>query len=140
MLALNVLLRSALGQHPVDTSLILNRTITGISMDDKTVRLDFDTGKRLEISDKGQTCCESRYLTTDDDLEYHVGAVFLGAEVADGSCTDYEYETHEIQFLNLKTSRGVVTIETHNEHNGYYGGFFICPQVVDIPEEETTND
>ena len=43
---------------------------------------------------------------------------------------DDEYgNVHEVQFLVVTTSKGAFTIETHNEHNGYYGGFFIEAEV-----------
>ena len=51
-----------------------------------------------------------------------------------GQCTDGvqtmlkaedEYEVHEVQFLKIRTSNGDITFETHNIHNGYYGGFYI---------------
>ena len=41
------------------------------------------------------------------------------------SDVEEEYETHEVQFLEIKTSKGIFTMSTHNEHNGYYGGFAI---------------
>ena len=34
-------------------------------------------------------------------------------------------EIHEIQFLDVKTSKGVFQISNHNVHNGYYGGFWV---------------
>ena len=33
---------------------------------------------------------------------------------------------HEVQFLALVTSKGEVVFSSHNEHNGYYGGFSIA--------------
>lgn len=65
-------------------------------------------------------------MTTDDALEDFVGADFLGAEVREGGETDDdEYGVHEVEFLVVKTSLGDFTVETHNEHNGYYGGFWM---------------
>jgi hypothetical protein len=32
--------------------------------------------------------------------------------------------------LNVHTSLGVITVETHNEHNGYYSGFYIRLRTV----------
>jgi len=68
-----------------------------------------------------------RYMNCDDDLSAFVGATFLGAEVHNVKCReipcDYDDIVHEIGFLVVSTSLGEFTVETHNEHNGYYGGF-----------------
>jgi len=80
----------------------------------------------LIIRDDGRSCCESRYMTTDDDLNSFVGATFTGVELRDGPEMTTEYgEPHEQQFLLVNTSLGTFTVVTHNEHNGYYGGFYI---------------
>lgn len=75
-------------------------------------------------------CCESRYTSTDDDLPQFSGAIFLGDEVRDAPNVDCEYEEHEVQFYILKTDRGNITFQNHNEHNGYYGGFSLKSQVT----------
>jgi hypothetical protein len=65
-------------------------------------------------------------MMTDDTLLDFVGAELVSFEIADGGNTEGEYgDVHEIQFLKVTTSLGVFTCETHNEHNGYYGGFWI---------------
>lgn len=65
-------------------------------------------------------------MTSDDELSYFLGAQLLDAEIKE---TPDEEETgkdpHDVQFLEIKTSSGSFTIASHNEHNGYYGGFFI---------------
>lgn len=90
----------------------------------------FEDGTRLCLWDDGQSCCERRYMTTDDDLPSYVGSTFLDAELREGPETQDEYgETHEVQFLTVKTSGGNVVLSNHNEHNGYYGGFSIMSEV-----------
>jgi hypothetical protein len=84
--------------------------------------LDCDT---LKISDDGQSCCERRYMTTDDNLQDYVGATFLGIELKEAPDIEDEYGEHEVLFLEIKTSKGCFTMATHNEHNGYYSGFSI---------------
>jgi hypothetical protein len=37
---------------------------------------------------------------------------------------------NEVQFLRIHAEDETVVFETHNEHNGYYGGFWI--QVKEI--------
>ena len=34
-------------------------------------------------------------------------------------------EVHETRFVEIVTTKGSVTLTTHNEHNGYYGGFVL---------------
>ena len=86
--------------------------------------LTFDD-HQLVLFDDGQSCCEYRYMHTDDDLVAFVGAEFTGAEVRDGPMRNDGGDDHEIQFLLINTSLGTFTVETHNVHNGYYGGFCV---------------
>ena len=88
--------------------------------------IDFVDGTGIVLFDDGRSCCESRYVHTDDDLAAFAGAVFNGCEIREApNLTDDDSGVHEVQFLLVHTSLGVVTIETHNEHNGYYGGFYL---------------
>lgn len=91
-----------------------------------TLRLFFTDGTGLAIEDDGQSCCESRYMTCDDDLTTYGGDVLVSIEVGDADDIPAEYDDcHEVQFLIVKTDRGVINCATHVEHNGYYGGFSI---------------
>lgn len=104
----------------------LNKEIAMLVLKDNKLRFTFTDGSRMSLFDDGQSCCETRYMTTDDDLAGFVGAVLLDAEVANApDVASSSEEEHEVAFLKVKTSRGVFTVETHNEHNGYYGGFSI---------------
>ncbi|MCP4540647.1 MAG: hypothetical protein GY832_26210 [Chloroflexi bacterium] len=91
----------------------------------------FTDGTAIKLFDAGRSCCESRYMHTDDNLKSFVGATLLTAEVRDGpDMEDQYYGEHECQFLVVATSKGVFTVETHNKQNGYYGGFAIrCAEV-----------
>lgn len=110
---------------------IINKEISEIALNvDHTdegggVYLKMADGTRAKLFDAGQSCCESRYMATDDDLLYHVGAILLNAETRDAPNEPDEYGEHEVQFLLITTSRGVITVKSHNEHNGYYGGFAV---------------
>ena len=92
---------------------------------DGAIYLGLANGKRLKIWDNGRSCCESRYITTDDDIHFLVGGklkeikVRSVQEIDDGDGGEY----HEMAFLEISTEKGSVTFVTHNEHNGYYGGF-----------------
>lgn len=77
----------------------------------------------LIIYDNGQSCCERRYITCDDELDSYVGAKIVGLEAVCGPDVDAEYDVHEQMFVKLETTSGTITLTTHNEHNGYYGGF-----------------
>lgn len=90
--------------------------------------LRFTDGTGVALCDMGRRCCESRYLRTDDDLAYYVGAELRDAQVLDAPNVEDEadrYGAHEVSFLHVETDRGTFTVSAHNEHNGYYGGFSI---------------
>ena len=103
----------------------VNKTISALELKDDELHFTFSDGTKIKLFDDGQSCCEHRYMTTDDDLSYYVGAVLMDAEVAEAPNQPDIYGDHEVQFLKVKTSKGVFTMESHNEHNGYYGGFLI---------------
>lgn len=95
-----------------------------VDEDNNLLRIQFDNGDILRIYDDGQSCCESRWIHTDDDLAYHVGAQLLNAELVDGPDPDQAgHEVLDVQFLQITTSKGVFTVVNYNSHNGYYGGF-----------------
>jgi hypothetical protein len=110
----------------------LGKKITEASIDndgnggDGLLRLGFEDGSTISIFDNGRSCCESRYMTCDDDLVSIVGGRLLKIETKEApeQRTDWGYP-HEIEFLQVQTDAGAVTLSTHNEHNGYYGGFNI---------------
>lgn len=92
--------------------------------DEENLVLEFEDGTRLTITDDGQSCCENRFMTSDDDFADIIGAELIDFELLDGpEVDDNKYDIEEVQFLHVKTSKGTVTIENHNQHNGYYGGF-----------------
>ena len=37
--------------------------------------------------------------------------------------SDCSFMDHDVVFVDIRTDKAFVTIATHNEHNGYYGGF-----------------
>jgi len=102
-------------------------------INDDMVVIRFTDGSEITLSDEGQQCCETRYITCDDDL----GATLRGGQLvaidtdAGGSSeadveadeTNVWAESHDVQFVKVQTTKGGFTLCTHNEHNGYYGGF-----------------
>jgi len=100
--------------------------ITLISMncsDDLTIC--FESG--IEIFIRAQNCCENRYMHCEDegDFDFHKGAFLRFVQIVDGEDEESSYG-HETKFCNILTSKGVIQLVCHSEHNGYYGG--ICVQ------------
>ncbi len=105
----------------------IGKTIASVTVDGDRLVIAFDSKDSLSLFDSGQSCCENRYLTCGDldNAEYYKGATLVGIELRDAPAAENEYDIHEVQFLLVTTSKGVITAETHNEHNGYYGGFAV---------------
>lgn len=112
--------RSALGKRIAEVSL----------GQDDALHFVMEDGFKFKIFDDGQSCCEHRYMTTDDDIQSYVGSTFKGAEIksAPSIVEEDSYEEHDVEFLEIQTDRGVFTMANHNEHNGYYGGFSVNAQ------------
>ena len=108
----------------------IGKEIASVSLgDDDALHFVFSDGVKVMVFDDGQSCCEARYMRTDDCLVDFVGSKFLGLEIKDAPDVEPDYpheDVHEVQFLEIKTSKGCFTMSSHNEHNGYYGGFWIC--------------
>ena len=107
----------------------VGKTIESASLVENVLRIKLGDGSTLSLRDDGQSCCEARYMRTDDDLAYYAGSTLLDFELADAPSVKAEYEEHDVQFLHVKTSKGSFTMSNHVEHNGYYGGFLIVASV-----------
>jgi len=106
----------------------LNKIIIKVELkkEENILSFIFEDNTILNIIDGGQSCCEYRYMDTDDNLSEYSGAKLLDFELKDAPNQEIEYgDCHEIQFLDVKTDKGIFQISNHNEHNGYYGGFLI---------------
>lgn len=93
---------------------------------DEALVLKLESGDTLYVYDDAQCCCESRYMSCDDDVTSLVGAQLAGIEARemdDAPEEEGRYGDHERQCVIVQTTRGFITLVTHNEHNGYYGGF-----------------
>lgn len=105
---------------------ILNDSpIASITLENDVLLFSFENGRSLQITDEGQSCCEHRYMSTDDELSSLIGAELVQVEVVSADDADDDHEVHEQTFLKIRTRNGDMTVVTHNEHNGYYGGFDI---------------
>jgi hypothetical protein len=90
---------------------------TGVSM----VHFVMQCGGELDLFDDGQSCCEHRYFTCDDDLTQFWGAEIVDVVLKPGGETEND-DVHEWAFVEVVTSKGSFTFTAHNDHNGYYGG------------------
>lgn len=107
-----------------DYASAMGRTISKVSIVNNALVIVFDCESKLSIWDGGQECCESRYMDTDDDLNFYVGSIFLGVDISEVEYKDTKSDDyHDQVFVRILTTRGDFTLVTHNEHNGYYGGF-----------------
>ena len=101
----------------------IGKSIKEVSLVDNVISIVFSDNSKLSAIDTAQYCCETRYITSDDNYSEFIGGVFLSYTVKDGPDIEEEYDKHNTQFLELETSLGPITFVTHNIHNGYYGGF-----------------
>ncbi len=102
----------------------IGKRIKHVRLDENTLKFEFDDGSTLDMFDAEPTCCEIRYMVTDDDLNEYEGATLLDFELKDGPDREDAWE-HGVKFLDVKTDRGTFQMVNHNEHNGNYGGFLI---------------
>jgi hypothetical protein len=106
----------------MDISNYIGLTIKIAYLSDNRIYLRFDGDKGITIFDNGQSCCESRYISCDDDLSSLVGGKLVHI-VTKAYKEEDEWSCHEKCFVEIQTDKGFVTFCTHNEHNGYYSGF-----------------
>lgn len=100
----------------------IGKRIETVRLNDNELQLVFVDGSTLSLADEGQYCCEHRYLTCDDDLPSFTGETFVRWEVS-GMEERAGGDVHEVHFLRIQLGSGsMIVVESHNEHNGYYGG------------------
>lgn len=109
----------------------IGQVITSATFDgDSAITLMFGD-KGIVISDEGQSCCEHRYMDVQDDISYLIGKTYLGWELGEyTNDDDDEWYVHDIQFLNINVSDYTLQVSNHNEHNGYYSGFYIVEREI----------
>lgn len=102
--------------------------------------IEFEDGVLLLIKDQMRNCCERRYISSDDGLDYYHNAILYDIQLRDAKRAEdanerYSYDVHDVQFLLVMTSLGSITFATHNVHNGYYGGFDVQARLIGEPDE-----
>ena len=108
-----------------------------LNEDRDRIAITFTNGRSIWIYDNGQSCCEHRYISTDDPLDDLAGGELIKIEikrVTDDESSEYDC-VHEICFLEIATTKAAAVFSFHNEHNGYYGGF-----AMTIAEDRETSD
>lgn len=84
------------------------------------------------MDDCGQSCCENRYMHTDDDLTALVGETLVSVRHGGGNEEgEMDACVVEAEFVHIQTNRDSVVIGTYNSHNGYYGGLDLAMTVLD---------
>lgn len=104
--------------------------------DTNTLHFQFTDGTGMRLYDSGQSCCEIRYMRTDDDLSEFADAVLRSIELVDAADAPDAYYVHEIQQLVVKTDKGTFVVSNHNQHNGYYDGFWIVARPTSAENSE----
>lgn len=141
--------RLLLVDHPYAYEQLCAGTITALSLDyglsvavKGACKYDSDKVQHIWIADKGQQCCEHRWMTCDDDLSQFIGATVTHIDISDvgGSDKDYpddsENGCHDVQFCRIHTTQGVLVLCTHNDHNGYYSGFDVTVEFAERDNED----
>lgn len=110
----------------------LNKTIEKVWLDEETNKLNFKftDGTGMYLFDDGQCLCERRYMVTADDLTEYINAKLLGVELKEAPNQQDVCVVHEVQFLDIKTDKGVFQMANHNEHDGAYSGFCLVARPV----------
>lgn len=101
---------------------------TAADKDKHEVTLYLDSGKAVGIGLEGD-CCSSSYFTPEGFAAFEElrGSTILGVEERSGETETAPGgdDTRAWHFLVFETSRGHVTIDWHNDSNGYYDGYIV---------------
>jgi hypothetical protein len=116
---------------------IVSITIDTDKREDGVVIIRFIDGAQLELWDNARSCCESRWLHSDDDLPYFTNCTLVSVSVEGGDSeedSDNGGNVKESEFIKIQTSLGMITVVAYNSHNGYYGGISINSEFTSAPE------
>lgn len=131
MLGIGVIINE-MGRESFDLTKYYDKRITSVDSNDEHFDIHFDDGCSIRIRDGGQSCCEHRYMTCDDDVSKIIGSKLTNIELREGPTEEMEWgNEHQTMFVEIATDECFVTLTTHNEHNGWYGGFSIVITSLD---------
>lgn len=122
-LGLSVMLHMLSGAKQADMTKYYGKEIKNADINDERLLIEFEDGVKIKIWDDGQCCCESRYITCDDNVKDLIGGVLTNIEIKESDEKEEDYATHEWTFIEIFTDKCMISFTTHSEHNGYYGGF-----------------
>jgi hypothetical protein len=122
-LGLGAMLHALAGGSEESPDKYYGLTIADAKVSDSELSITFDNGVSIKIWDDGQSCCEERFITCDDNASQLVGGKLVEISSSESKYQEDDYETHETCFVTVKTDQDLITMTTHNIHNGYYGGF-----------------
>jgi len=123
-LGIGVALHYLAGGSKHDPSEYYGKTVFRAWIENECLKLVLDDSKEIHIWDDGQSCCEARYMTCDDNPSDLVGGKLVNIEAKEGPEIEGNFgDLHEQVFVEIATDKGFITVVSHNEHNGYYGGF-----------------
>lgn len=110
--------------------------IRSITIDDEgngALRIALESGDVLRLRNCESTCCERRYMHSDDNLKSFLGARLASIEMDSATQRDGEYgDVIEQSFIKVRTTNGDFTVIAYNEHNGYYGGINLEPEWLQV--------
>lgn len=104
---------------------IIGKTIKDAYVLNDSLFIETNESEEFEIFDDGQSCCERRYLKCDDEMSNIIGGKILSIEekIGPSSSDDEGYTYYDQVFIEVKTDKGFINLNMHNEHNGFYGCF-----------------
>jgi len=71
-----------------DPAKYYGQAVIDCKLDDNKLYLRLDSGVKIAIWDDGQSCCENRYMTTDDDIRSLIGGKLMRIESKEGPETE----------------------------------------------------
>lgn len=109
-------------------------------------RIETDQHIYHVLISNGQCCCESwGYISSEDDLNYFIGAELFYVNLTDKALNKqrvedsgyYDGDCGGIQFVDFVTDRGTFQLAVYNAHNGYYGHGIMIAKDNDIILNDT---
>src|SRR6185312_7899172 len=98
-MGIGAMLHALGGGSKHDPKEFFGRTVCGAEIIDDRLRLTLDGGEQIEIWDDGQSCCENRWLTCDDDLKSLCGHTLARIDTKSGPNESSEWGDHEVCFV-----------------------------------------
>lgn len=134
MIGLGVKIHYLGGGSEHDPAKFYGRKIKKAFIENDKFVIEFTDKSQISIWDNGQSCCENRYMTCDDEPSSLKGGKLINIEVKKHEDSENDWgEVHEECFVEIATDKkGFITLVNHNQHNGYYGGFGLTV-TLDVP-------